>query len=302
MASRGGAPSQHFRAVRLNHSEWTDLRTIAKHNPSRQIRRLSMSETQRDILSTCFSLAVILLAAFVTQRFFLPLVWAGIFCIATWPMFARILRSCGGRPIPAAIIATAISALISSCRWRSASAKRRTRRRRWPPGGRRQQQRPAAAGLGCAHPVGRPGDSRLVVCHARTAARHVAPAEDGSVGRLHAPAKYCAISARTCCIAWSTSAWRSWPVLLLQGRPGAGAQIERDGQPLPRAMARWERYAAKVPTAIRATVNGLVLVGLAEGVLLGIVYAVRRRAVGRRCGPSARASWPSSRSARRWRS
>jgi hypothetical protein len=37
-----------------------------------------MSETQRDILSTCFSLAIILFAAFVTQRFFLPLVWAAI--------------------------------------------------------------------------------------------------------------------------------------------------------------------------------------------------------------------------------
>lgn len=36
---------------------------------------------------------------------------------------------------------------------------------------------------------------------------------------------------------------------------------------------RWNLYATKVPTAVRATVNGLVLVGLAEGVLLGVVYA-----------------------------
>jgi predicted PurR-regulated permease PerM len=35
---------------------------------------------------------------------------------------------------------------------------------------------------------------------------------------------------------------------------------------------RWTLYALKVPTAVRATVNGLVLVGLAEGVLLGIGY------------------------------
>jgi predicted PurR-regulated permease PerM len=35
---------------------------------------------------------------------------------------------------------------------------------------------------------------------------------------------------------------------------------------------RWTLYSTKVPTAIRATVNGLVLVGLAEGLLLGIGY------------------------------
>jgi predicted PurR-regulated permease PerM len=35
---------------------------------------------------------------------------------------------------------------------------------------------------------------------------------------------------------------------------------------------RWDLYSTKIPTAVRATVNGLVLVGLAEGVLLGIAY------------------------------
>src|SRR5205823_7979559 len=35
---------------------------------------------------------------------------------------------------------------------------------------------------------------------------------------------------------------------------------------------RWTLYSLKVPVAVRATVNGLVLVGLAEGVLLGIGY------------------------------
>jgi predicted PurR-regulated permease PerM len=35
---------------------------------------------------------------------------------------------------------------------------------------------------------------------------------------------------------------------------------------------RWALFSEKVPVAVRATVNGLVLVGLAEGVLLGIGY------------------------------
>jgi predicted PurR-regulated permease PerM len=57
----------------------------------------------------------------------------------------------------------------------------------------------------------------------------------------------------------------------------------KDGEALTRQITaigsrflgdlRWARYAEKIPTAIRATVNGLVLVGLAEGVLIGIGYA-----------------------------
>jgi predicted PurR-regulated permease PerM len=124
-----------------------------------------MSETQRDILSSCFSLAIILFAAFVTQRFFLPLVWAAILCIATWPMLARILRSCGGHAIPAAIIATAISAMMLIV--------------------------PLAIGIGeAAHQA--PALAALVADASCRTARS---------GACTAPAKCCAISARTCCIA-----------------------------------------------------------------------------------------------------
>lgn len=48
-------------------------------------------------------------------------------------------------------------------------------------------------------------------------------------------------------------------------------QLEAIGSHLIGAQ-RWTLYSLKVPTAVRATVNGLVLVGLAEGVLLGIGY------------------------------
>ena len=37
---------------------------------------------------------------------------------------------------------------------------------------------------------------------------------------------------------------------------------------------RWSLFSLKVPVAVRATVNGLVLVGMAEGVLLGIGYQI----------------------------
>jgi predicted PurR-regulated permease PerM len=233
-----------------------------------------MSETQRDILSTCFSLAIIVFAAFVTQRFFLPLVWAGILCIATWPLFERALRACGGRAIPAALIATAFSALLFVLPLAIGVTEV-------------ARQAPALAALvagannnGLAAPawivripmagpaifdwwsttLGQPhGMSHLL--------------QDGSVGRLHS----------------ASEVLRNLGAHLLHRLIDVGFAFlalfffYKDGPALVRQLdaigshcvgrGRWELYATKVPTAIRATVNGLVLVGLAEGVLLGIVYA-----------------------------
>jgi predicted PurR-regulated permease PerM len=232
-----------------------------------------MSDTQRDILSTCFSLAIILLAAFVTQRFFLPLVWAAILCIATWPLFSRSLRACGGHAIPAAALATAISALIFVAPLAVGIAEA-------------ARQAPALAALvadannnGLAAPawiaripMAGPGifdwwSSTLGQPHG---VAHLL--QDGSAGRLHS----------------ASEVLRNFGAHLLHRLIDVGFAFMalfffyKDGPALVRQMdaigshcvgrARWALYATKVPTAIRATVNGLVLVGLAEGVLLGIVY------------------------------
>jgi predicted PurR-regulated permease PerM len=71
-----------------------------------------MTETQRSVLSACFSLAIILFALFVTQRFVLPLLWAAILCIATWPLYRRALRMLGNREILAAALVTVLAALV----------------------------------------------------------------------------------------------------------------------------------------------------------------------------------------------
>ena len=63
-----------------------------------------MTDTQRDMLSAGFSLALIALTAFVMQRFFLPLVWAGILCVATWPLYVRVRAALGQRTIVAAAL------------------------------------------------------------------------------------------------------------------------------------------------------------------------------------------------------
>ena len=67
---------------------------------------------RRDLFSSLFSLAIVASALFVTQHFVLPLLWAVILCIATWPMYARLLRLFNGRGIVASLAATVISALL----------------------------------------------------------------------------------------------------------------------------------------------------------------------------------------------
>jgi predicted PurR-regulated permease PerM len=234
-----------------------------------------MSETQRDILSTCFTLAIIIFAAFITQRFFLPLVWAGILCIATWPLFARTLRMCGARAIPAALLATLISAVIFIAPLAIGIAQA-------------ARQAPALAALvadvnnhGIAAP---PWIARIPLAgtaihdwwtntlgqpHGVT---HLL--QDGSIGRLHT----------------ASEVLRTFGAHLLHRVIDIGFAFlalfffYKDGPALVRQLdaigshcigrARWQLYATKVPTAIRATVNGLVLVGLAEGVIIGIAYEI----------------------------
>ena len=232
-----------------------------------------MSDTQRDILSTCFSLIIIVLAAFVTQRFFLPLVWAAILCIATWPLVARALVACDGRAIPAALLTTVVSALVFVAPLAVGVTEV-------------ARQAPALAALvadannnGLAAPA---WIARIPLAGAavhdwwsNTLGQPHGMAHlltDGPAGRLHS----------------ASEVLRNFGAHLLHRMIDVGFAFMalfffyKDGPALVRQMdaigsdcvgrARWQLYATKVPTAIRATVNGLVLVGLAEGALLGVVY------------------------------
>lgn len=231
--------------------------------------------SQRDILSTCFSLAIIALAAFVTQRFFLPVVWAGILCIATWPMYTRLHRSMHGHELAAALAATLASALMFVLPLALAVTEA-------------AREAPALAALvaeannnGLAAPAwlqhlpfagGAIGEWWANTVGQPHGIAHLL--QDGSVARLKS----------------ASEVLRNVGAHLLHRLIDIGFAFltlfffYKDGPALMRQLAaigshcigaeRWTLYATKVPTAVRATVNGLVLVGLAEGLILGIVYAL----------------------------
>jgi predicted PurR-regulated permease PerM len=236
-----------------------------------------MTETQRDVLSAAFSLAIIVSAAFVTQRFVLPLLWAAILAIATWPLYQRALAATGGREIPAALGVTLLSTLVFVAPLALAVASA-------------AHQAPALAALvasanneGLAPPdwlarVPFAGAaihdwwvSTLGQPHGLSHLLH-----DGSVGRLHSASEVLrtlgsALVHRLIDVGFAFLClfffYKDGPALL--------GQTDAIGRHLIGAT-RWTLYSTKIPTAIRATVNGLVLVGLAEGLLLGIGYEFAR--------------------------
>lgn len=232
-----------------------------------------MSETQRDLLGAGFSLVLIALAAFVMQRFFLPLIWAGILCVATWPLYPRLRRLTGERAILAALALTLLCAgvFITPLLLGMAQAAR---------------QAPELANfIVTANNEGITAPAILLAIPLVGPSLH-----DWWLTTLSQPHGLAHLFAGS-----GVGGFHSAPELLKSFGAGIFHRtvdfglallclffFYKDGEALKRQIdaigshcfseGRWERYAEKVPTAIRATVNGLVLVGLAEGVLIGIAY------------------------------
>ena len=234
-----------------------------------------MNQSQRDIVSAVFSLAVIAMAAFIMQRFFLPLVWAGILCVATWPLHCWLLARTGGRALPGAILMTALMACVFLL--------------------------PALLGL------------REAVEQAPLIATFIADANNVGIAAPALLERIPLVGAYVQHWWLETLAQpHGLTHLFSEGAVGhmispsgvlksLGAQVFHrlvdfgfaflclfffymDGQSLNRQIGnlgsrwfgdlRWDHYYQQIPKAIRATVNGLVLVGLGEGVVIGIGYHV----------------------------
>ncbi|MES2149382.1 MAG: AI-2E family transporter [Pseudomonadota bacterium] len=233
-----------------------------------------MNDLQRDIHSTVFSLLILALAAYVGQRFFLPLAWAGILCIATWPLYERMLAWSRGRTALAAALLTAGMACVFviptllgvSQAVREAPALANfvadannngiappAMLQRLPIVGEyveRWWQDTLSQPHGLTHLLSEGSGPRLMSASA------VLKALGGQI--FHRLVDF-------------AFAFLCLFFFYLDGK-ALNAQLMRIGGRWF-GQLRWDHYHQKVPTAIRATVNGLVLVGLGEGLLIGIGYA-----------------------------
>ena len=234
---------------------------------------MSTAGSRRNVFSAVFSLAIIASALFVTQRFLLPLLWAAILCIATWPLYLRMLRACRGRNLVAAAATTLISALVFVTPLALGVVKA-------------SHQAPALAAM-VANANNAGIGAPLWLLHIPMAGAAIFDwwaatlgqphglahlLQDGSMARLHSASDVLRTVGANA-LHRTIDVGFAFMALFFFYKDGLvlRCQVSAIGDHLI-GTARWELYSTKVPTAVRATVNGLVLVGLAEGVLLGIAY------------------------------
>jgi predicted PurR-regulated permease PerM len=232
-----------------------------------------MTESQRDLLSACFSLAIILFALFVTQRFLLPLLWAAILCIATWPLYRRTLRVFGNREIVSAALVTVFAAVV----FVTPLALGVTQAARQAPALAQLVATANTEGLAAPdwlHRIPMAGDAVYNWWQATLGQPHGLAhlMQDGSIGHLQNASE---VLKRVGSNLMHRVIDLVFALLCLFFFYKDGAALQRQTNALGAHLIgkeRWTLYSLKVPIAVRATVNGLVLVGLAEGVLLGIAY------------------------------
>jgi predicted PurR-regulated permease PerM len=236
-----------------------------------------MTDNQRDVLSACFSLAIIAFALFVTQRFVLPLLWAAILCIATWPLYRRVLATMGDgkREIPAAALVTILGAVV----FITPLALGVTQAAHQAPALAQLVAKANTDGLAPPDWLQRIPLAGTEI-HGWWSATLGQPhglahlLQAGSVGRMQSASE---VLKRVGSNVMHRLIDVVFAFVCLFFFYKDGAALQRQTQAIGAHLIgtqRWTLYSHKVPIAVRATVNGLVLVGLAEGVLLGIGYQI----------------------------
>lgn len=232
-----------------------------------------MNENHKELMSMILTVSVVLFALFIIHRFIPSIVWAGIITIATYPLYLRWRLFFGERRQLSAFLFTCILALlfIAPLSWFITVLVRELQVLmnflQWT--NQHGSQLPVfikdipwigkeAESYWNAN-VGQPGDIKYLLSN------------------LHislTPASY--FIKQVSFSLFHRGFQIGFTLLSL-------FFFFRDGDELTQAIhrigenclgKRWDRYASKLPKALRGTVNGTVLVGIGVGVLMGICYAL----------------------------
>ncbi len=232
-----------------------------------------MNENHRDLISIGFTVAVVVMAAVVAMHFLLPLMWAGIIAMATWPVFQRLERWFGYRQVFVAVLLTMVFTLLVMIPlvWLTIKGV--------------QEAKVLANFLLQSNETGIAlpewvkslpwgGDYMQAWWDEKLA-------HPGAMADL--------VDADTINIKSMSHFAKSVGLQLAHRSVVFGFALMclfffyRDGEELAKQINalgeyclghRWDLYARNLPGAIKATVNGIVLVGLSVGVIMGSVYAV----------------------------
>jgi predicted PurR-regulated permease PerM len=235
--------------------------------------RKQMSSDRQALCDAVFSLCVVLLAAYVAWDFLVPAMWAAILAIATWRMYLRLRRALGKHNILGSALATLIVTVVFLA---PLMAALREISRLVPEAASyisnaNAQGVPAPAILGRIPFAG----AALQSWWANTLALPHGLAQVFSGLPVHRLSGAGDLLKTYGARAFHGVVHVGFTILCLFFFYLNGlvlrAQIAAMGARYLGAD-RWQRYARNVVLAIKSTVNGLVLVGLGEGVLIGIAY------------------------------
>ena len=234
-----------------------------------------MKNQQQGRASLLFSLVIVAAACFIAQRFFLPLAWGAILSIASWPLYSRIVRACGNRPVLGAIVTATCVAIVFMIPLLIFTQQAIRQAPLLADLIERANTQGLAAPAWLAHiplagsavndwwasTLAQPHGLSNLVMHGADGSTHSAR---DMLHRFGAQLLHRTVDLGLAFL-FLFFFYKDGPALMRQVRSIGSRCV---------GQARWELYAARVPAAIRGTVNGLVLVGLGEGVLLGIGYEV----------------------------
>ena len=232
-----------------------------------------MNENHRENLSILFSFLIILLTGFVVWEFIAPLLWAGIISLATWPVYQKIYRLCRRRDLLASSIMVVLIVLVVMVPL-FALGTELARDVQWLTkffmlANQQGVETPAWVQT---LPVGR---------EYLTSLWQINFGQAGGVSALLAHDSQSLTQMTSFARAFGSQvAHRSlifgFTLLCLFFFYKDGHALVSHVNAMGRYFLRdrWVLYSRNLPSAINATLNGLVLVGLGVGLIMGVVYAL----------------------------
>lgn len=231
-----------------------------------------MTNQHRELISIILSVGIICTALFIVHRFIPSMVWAGIVVIATYPLYKIFLSGLGHRNTLAAALFTSLIGLLLLLPLTGLV------------GVLVKEMQLFVEYLQVIDKEG--GEAPTLLSHIPLVGQELVKlwndyiSEPGSVrgllGQLHTamtPASHYLKSIGIDIANRSIQVGFTLMTLFFFYRDGKtiSAEIERVGSYC--LGSRWTRYSARLPRALRATVNGTILVGMGVGLLMGISYA-----------------------------
>lgn len=232
-----------------------------------------MNQTQKAFISTSLSIGIVLFTVFIIHRFLPSIVWAGIIAIATYPLYEKWKILTGKYENVAALLFTIVLGLILllPISWLISLLVMESQ---WfinylqdvnIHGGQAPdfiQQLPLIGSELVKYwndNIGQPGGVRHILSNWHLSLT---------------PASYYAKQVGFNIAHRSIQVGFTLLTLFFFFRDGAQIykQINTVGEHC--VGGRWYRYAEKLPSALRSTVNGTIIVGFGVGLCMGICYAL----------------------------